>query len=46
MTSEIKLLANRENGKLGGVKTNAGKAIWSKNAITHGLLSKMALESG
>jgi hypothetical protein len=43
MVSEVQLLANRENGKLGGVKTEAGKKISSKNAITHGILSKLAL---
>ena len=43
MVSEIQLLANRENGKKGGVKTEGGKAISSQNAITHGILSKQVL---
>jgi hypothetical protein len=46
MVSEIQLRANRENAKLGGVKTAAGKAVSSWNAITHGILSKEVLLSG
>ena len=46
MVSEIQLLANRENGKLGGVKTEAGKQAVRYNAVTHGLLTKAALIHG
>ena len=46
MVSEIQLLANRENGKLGGVKTEAGKLAVKYNAVTHGLLSKAAIVHG
>ena len=46
MTSEIKLIANRENGKLGGPKTEAGKAAVRLNAVTHGLLSKDVVVRG
>jgi len=46
MVSEIQLRANRENAKLGGVKTAAGKAVSSRNAITHGILSNEVLLSG
>jgi len=41
--SEKQLEANRENAKLGGVKTEEGKAISRYNAIKHGLLSKEVL---
>jgi len=34
------LEANRQNAKLGGVKTEAGKAIVKFNALKHGILSK------
>ncbi len=40
MVSEKQLIANRENAKLGGVKTEAGKAIVKYNAIKHGLTAK------
>lgn len=40
MLSEKQLIANRENGKLGGVKTEAGKKISKMNATKHGLFSK------
>jgi hypothetical protein len=43
MVSEKQLVVNRQNAQLGGVKTEAGKAVSSQNAITHGLLSKQAL---
>lgn len=43
MASEEQLVANRENAKLGGVKTLEGKAVSSKNAIRHGILSNEAL---
>lgn len=38
--SEKQLEANRENAKLGGVKTEEGKAVSKYNAIKHGLLTK------
>lgn len=38
MTSEAQIEVNRENGKLGGVKTDEGKAKSKYNAIKHGLL--------
>jgi hypothetical protein len=40
MVSEKQLIANRENAKLGGVKTEAGKAIVKHNAVKHGLTAK------
>lgn len=46
MTTEQQIDANRENGKLGGVKTEEGKAISRYNAIKHGLLSKEVLLDG
>ena len=46
MVSEIQLRANRENSKLGGPKTEAGKAISSRNATKHSLLSKQVLLPG
>ncbi len=36
--------ASQENGKKGGVKTNAGKAVSSQNAIKHGVLSNSLSE--
>lgn len=44
--SEKQLEANRENAKLGGVKTEEGKAISKYNALKHGILSREALISG
>jgi len=44
--SQKQLEANRQNAKLGGVKTEAGKAISKFNAIKHGLLSKEVLLDG
>lgn len=38
MTSEKQIEANQENAKLGGVKTEEGKAISRYNAIKHGIL--------
>lgn len=35
--------ANQKNAKLGGVKTDAGKAISSKNAMRHGIFSNAAV---
>lgn len=32
--------ASRENGKLGGVKTDAGKAVSKMNATKHGILAR------
>lgn len=37
------LEANRENAKLGGVKTEEGKAVSRYNAMRHGLLSEQVL---
>ena len=44
--SQKQLEANRENAKLGGVKTEEGKAVSRYNAIKHGLLSKEVLLQG
>jgi len=41
--SQKQLEANRQNAKLGGVKTEKGKAVSKYNAIKHGLLSKEVL---
>lgn len=41
--SERQLQANRENAKLGGVKTDEGKAVSKYNALKHGLLSDKVL---
>jgi len=38
--SEKQLAANRQNCKLGGIKTEAGKEASKMNALKHGLLSK------
>ena len=46
MVSEKQLIANRENSRLGGVKTEAGKAAARLNAVTHGLLTKEVLLAG
>jgi hypothetical protein len=43
MVTENQILANRQNGKLGGVKTEAGKRVSRMNAVTHGLLTKVVL---
>ena len=40
MTSTKKIKANPNNGKKGGVKTDAGKAIVKHNALKHGLLAQ------
>ena len=40
MVSEKQQIANSENAKLGGVKTEAGKMIVKYNAIKHGLTAK------
>jgi len=44
--SEKQLEANRENAKLGGVKTEEGKEISKYNALKHGILSKEVLLEG
>src|SRR3989344_5517133 len=46
MATENQILANKENAKLGGVKTEEGKATSRYNAIKHGLLSKEVLLKG
>jgi len=46
MTTEKQIEANRQNAKLGGVKTPEGKAISRYNALKHGLLSKEVLLEG
>jgi hypothetical protein len=40
MVSEKQLVANRENAKKGGPKTEAGKDIVRLNALKHGLLAE------
>lgn len=42
-TSQKQIDANRENAKLGGVKSEEGKAITRYNALKHGILSKEVL---
>lgn len=44
--SQKQLEANRQNAKLGGVKTEEGKAISKYNALKHGILSKEVLLDG
>lgn len=46
MTTDKQLQANRENAKLGGVKTPEGKAVSKFNALKHGLLSDEILLKG
>lgn len=46
MVSDAQLLANRENAKKGGVKTDTGKAIVRLNALQHGLLCRDVLLPG
>lgn len=46
MTSQKQIKANRLNGLKGGVKTAQGKAISSRNAVTHGIFSSDALLIG
>ena len=41
--SEKQLEANRQNAKLGGIKTEEGKAVSKYNALKHGLLSQEVL---
>ncbi len=40
-TSQKQVEANRENGKLGGVKTEEGKAVSKYNALKHGILKEV-----
>jgi hypothetical protein len=42
--TEKQLNANRENSKLGGVKTDEGKEISRFNAVKHGILKKSISE--
>ena len=44
--SQKQLEANRENAKLGGVKTEEGKAVSKYNAVKHGILSQEVLLEG
>lgn len=44
MVSDKQLQANRNNGKLGGVKSDAGKSITKFNALDHGVLKKTLTE--
>lgn len=44
--SQKQLEANQKNAKLGGVKTEEGKAVSKYNALKHGLLSKEVLLDG
>ena len=44
--SPKQLEANRENAKLGGVKTEEGKEISKYNALKHGILSREVLLEG
>jgi len=46
MTTQQQIEANRQNAKLGGVKTEEGKEISKYNALKHGLLSKEVLFEG
>lgn len=46
MTTDKQLQANKQNAKLGGVKTPEGKAITKFNALKHGLLSSEVLLKG
>ena len=42
--SDKQLEANRQNAKLGGVKTDEGKAISRLNAVKHGILNNIMVE--
>jgi len=44
--SQKQLEANRQNAKLGGVKTEKGKSVSRYNAIKHGILSQEVLLEG
>lgn len=41
MTTEKQVIANQENAKLGGVKTDEGKAVSKYNALKHGILKEV-----
>lgn len=43
MSQSKQIAANKLNAKKGGVKTDAGKEVSSKNALTHGILSQQVL---
>ena len=43
MTTDKQIIANRQNSKLGGVKTETGKNTSKMNALKHGLLSRECL---
>ena len=40
MSTEKQIEANRQNSKLGGIKTEEGKAVSKYNAVKHGILTK------
>ena len=40
MSSDARINASRENGALGGPKTDSGKAVSSQNATTHGAYTR------
>ena len=42
--TDKQLKANRQNGKLGGVKSDTGKAVSKYNALTHGVLKQALTE--
>ena len=44
--SQKQLEANRQNAKLGGVKTEEGKAVSKYNAIKHGILTRDIILTG
>jgi len=44
--SQKQLEANRQNAKLGGVKTEEGKVVSKYNALKHGILSQEVLLAG
>lgn len=46
MTTEKQIEANRQNAKLGGVKTDEGKAVSKYNALKHGILSREVFLEG
>ena len=46
MTTEKQIRANRINALKGGVKTPEGKAISSRNAVTHGFFSEAVILPG
>jgi len=46
MATDKQLAANRKNGKLGGPKTDKGKAVSRFNALKHGLTAKEVVIRG